>query len=136
MLTSASARTVVLAVALLLPVLESAVVELTVAVFEIVVPSAVSGLTWTTRMKVAVVPLASEPVVHVTVPVDPTAGVVHVQSVGAAIDWNVVCAGSGSVIVTLAAALGPALLTVMVYVKGLPGVTGSGASVLVMLRSA
>ena len=136
MLTSASARTVVVAVAVLFRRFGSDVVEVTVAVLETMVLSGVAELTWTTRVNMAVVPLASEPVVHVTVPVDPTAGVVHVQSVGAAIDWNVVCAGSGSVIVTLAAALGPALLTVMVYVKGLPGVTGSGASVLVMLRSA
>ena len=128
--------TVVVAVALLLPVLESAVVELTVAVLEIVLPSAVSGLTWTTMVKVAVAPLASEAVVQFTVPVEPTAGVVHVQPAGVAIDWNVVCDGNGSFMVTVAAAFGPALLTVIVYVNVAPGATGSGEAVLVMERSA
>src|SRR5437763_1390738 len=111
---SACARTVVVAVALLLSLFASAVVELTVAVLEIVVPSAVFGLTWTASVNAAVAPLASDGVVHVTVPVEPTAGVVQDHPAGVAIDWNVVCAGDGSVIVTLAAAFGPALLTVMV----------------------
>src|SRR3989441_665251 len=132
----ASARTVVVAVALLLPVLESAVVELTVAVLVSVLPSAVSGLTWTPRVKVAVAPLANEPMVQFTVPVEPAAGVVQLQPAGVGIDWNVVSAGSGSFIVTLAAAFGPALLTVIVYVSVPPGVTGSGESVLVIARLA
>src|SRR5882672_9373481 len=132
----ASARTVVVAVALLLPVLESAVVELTVAVLVSVLPSAVSGLTWTPRVKVAVAPLANEAMVQFTVPVEPAAGVVQLQPAGVGIDWNVVCAGSGSFIVTLAAAFGPALLTVIVYVSVPPGVTGSGESVLVIARLA
>jgi hypothetical protein len=114
MLTSASARTVVVAVAVLFRRFGSDVVEVTVAVLETMVLSGVAELTWTTRVNMAVVPLASEPVVHVTVPVDPTAGVVHVQPVGAEIDWNVVSAGRTSVIATLAAAFGPALLTVIV----------------------
>src|SRR5437773_2291247 len=133
---SASARTVVVAVALLLPVLASAVVELTVAVLEIVLPSSAAGLTWTPRVKVAVAPLANEAVVQFTVPVEPAAGVVQLQPAGVGIDWNVVCGGSGSFIVTLAAAFGPALLTVIVYVSVPPGVTGSGESVLVIERSA
>src|SRR5436189_298363 len=122
--------------ALLLPVLASAVVELTVAVLEIVLPSAVSGLTWTPRVNVAVAALASEAVVQFTVPVEPAAGVVQLQPAGVGIDWNVVCGGNGSFMVTLAAAFGPALLTVIVYVNVPPGVTGSGESVLVIARSA
>src|SRR5438034_867290 len=136
MARSASARTVVVAIALLLPVLESAVVELTVAVLAIVLPSGAAGLTWTMRVKVAVAPLANEAVVQFTVPVEPTAGVVQVQPAGVGIDWNVVCDGNGSFMVTLAAAFGPALLTVIVYVSVPPGATGSGESVLVMARSA
>src|SRR5438046_1320786 len=152
MARSASARTVVVAIALLLPVLESAVValcvtvlvidllsavvELTVAVLEIVLPSAVSGLTWTPRVKVAVAPLANEAVVQFTVPVEPAAGVVQVQPAGVGIDWNVVCDGNGSFMITLVAAFGPALLTVIVYVSVPPGATGSGQSVLLLERSA
>src|SRR5438477_254535 len=109
MLRSASARTVVVVAAELLARFGSTVAELTVAVLEMIVPSGVVGLTWTASVKVAVAPLASDGLVHVTVPVDPTAGVVQVQPAGLDIDWNVVCAGSGSVIVTLAAAFGPAL---------------------------
>src|SRR5438034_1034468 len=133
---SASARTVVVAVALLLPVLASAVVELTVAVLEIVLPSSAAGLTWTPRVKVAVAPLANEAVVQFTVPVEPAAGVVQLQPAGVGIDWNVVCDGNGSFMVTLAAAFGPALLTVIVYVSVPPGATGSGYSFLVIARSA
>src|SRR5439155_1150841 len=92
--------------------------------------------TWTTRVKVAVAPLANEAVVQFTVPVQPAAGVVQLQPAGVGIDWNVVCDGNGSFMVTLAAAFGPALLTVIVYVSGPPGVTGSGESVLLMARSA
>src|SRR5438067_1767786 len=133
---SAWARTVVVAVALLLLVFESAVVELTVAVFEIVAPSAVSGLTWTARVNVAVAPLANDPVVQFTVPVAPTGGVVQDHPAGVGIDWNVVCEGNGSFMVTLVATFGPALLTVIVYVSVAPGATGSGESVLVIDRSA
>jgi hypothetical protein len=103
-----------MAVALLLRRFGSDVVELTVAVFVIVAASGAAGLTCTARMKVAVVPLASEPVVQFTVPVAPTGGIVQAHPVGAVSDWNVVSAGSTSVIATLAAAFGPALLTVIV----------------------
>src|SRR2546425_664210 len=133
----ASARTVVVAMAVLLVRFGSKVVaELTVAVLESVLPSSAAGLTWTPRVKVAVAPLANEPMVQFTVPVEPAAGVVQLQPAGVGIDWNVVSAGSGSFIVTLAAAFGPALLTVIVYVSVPPGVTGSGESVLVIARLA
>src|SRR2546427_39398 len=104
----ASARTVVVAMAVLLVRFGSKVVaELTVAVLESVLPSSAAGLTWTPRVKVAVAPLANEPMVQFTVPVEPAAGVVQLQPAGVGIDWNVVSAGSGSFIVTLAAAFGP-----------------------------
>src|SRR5256712_628005 len=133
---SASARTVVVAMAVLLRRLESKVAELTVAVLVSVLPSSAAGLTWTTRVKVAVAPLANEPMVQFTVPVEPAAGVVQLQPAGVGIDWNVVCAGNGSFMITLAAAFGPALLTGIVYVSVPPGVTGFGEPVLVIARSA
>src|SRR5216117_1196691 len=136
MARSASARTVVVAMAVLFMRFGSKVAELTVAALTIVLPSSAAGLTWTTRVKVAVAPLASVAVVQFTVPGEPTAGVVQVQPAGVGIDWNVVSSGSGSFMVTLAAAFGPALLTPMVYVRVPPGRTGSGESVLVMARSA
>src|SRR3989441_832859 len=97
----------------LLAVLGSEVdAELTVAVLEIV-PLAME-LTWTTMVNVAVAPLASDAAVQLTVPVEPTAGVVQVQPAGCVSDRKVVCAGNGSLMVTLAAAFGPALVTVIV----------------------
>src|SRR5436309_2164144 len=109
-----AAWTVVVAVAVLLRRLGSEVVEVTVAVLEIVVPSGVLGLTWTTMVNVAVAPLARDAVVQLTVPVEPTAGVVQVQPAGCVSDWKVVCGGRGSLMVTLTAAFGPALPMVMV----------------------
>jgi hypothetical protein len=50
--------------------------------------------------------------VHVTLPVAPTAGVVHVQPAGADIEAKVVLAGTASRNVTAAAAAGPLLVTV------------------------
>src|SRR5436853_577947 len=85
---SAATRTVVVAVAELLVEVGSKVAELlTVAVLEMVVPSGVAGLTWTTMVKLAVAPLATGEVVQLTVPVVPTAGVVQDQPAGAATDW-------------------------------------------------
>src|SRR2546422_2453722 len=109
-----AARTVVVAMAVLLRRLGSEVVEVTVAVLEIVVPSGVLGLTWTTMVKVGVAPLAEAGVVQLTVPVEPTAGVVQIQPAGLLIDWKVVSGGRASSILTLAAVFGPALVTVTV----------------------
>ena len=111
---SAAARTVVVAVAELLVGVGSEGDELlTVAVLEMVVPSAVAAVTWTTRVKLAVAPLAKDDVVQLTVPVVPAGGVVQDQPAGGATDWKVVCDGSGSLMVTATAALGPALPTLM-----------------------
>src|SRR5439155_453008 len=131
-----AARTSVFAVAALLAVLGSKVTELTVAVLVSVLPSGVLALTCATIVKLTVAPLAVGPVVQFTVPAEPTAGVVQVQPAGVMIDWNVVPGGSGSVTVTLAAVEGPLLLTTSVYVRFSPGRAGSGASVLVIERSA
>ena len=106
--------TVVVAVAELLVEVGSEVTELlTVAVLEMVVPSAVAGVTWTTMVKLAGAPLARDDVVQLTVPVVPTGGVVQDQPAGGATDWKVVCDGSGSLMVTATAAVGPALPTLM-----------------------
>src|SRR5437867_3991187 len=105
-----SAATIVWAVAELLPSCRS-VGELTIAVLVMTVPGVVVGLTRTTRVKVASGPTVNAGVVHVTVPVVPTGGVVHVQSEGAESVWNVVSSsGSGSVSTTAVATLGPLLV--------------------------
>ena len=54
---------------------------------------------------------------------------------GAAMEMKVVLAGSGSESVANGALLGPALLTVIVYVRLLPAITGSGESAFVTDRS-
>src|SRR5437773_39170 len=100
------------------------------------VPFGVAGSTFTMTVNVTDAPDASAPAVHVTAPVLPTAGVVQVQPLGTVIDTNVVCAGSGSLTVTLAAVDGPPFETVSVYVRLVPASTGSGLSVLVIPRSA
>src|SRR2546430_686384 len=108
---SALPCTVVLEEAVLLSEFESAVEDLIVAVLAIVLLSAVSDLTCTAMLILAVAPEASDGLVQVTVPFVPTAGEVQVHPAGAVTDWNVVCAGSASPTLTLAAALGPTLLT-------------------------
>jgi hypothetical protein len=118
----------------LLPGLLSNALEPTEAVFESTVPSGVALSTWTV-IWIATAPTASEPLVHCTVPVAPTAGVVH-DHPGAEIDWNVVFAGRLSVTTTLVATSGPPLVTVIVYVRSVPATTGSGESLLSTDRSA
>src|SRR5438552_3353328 len=100
------------------------------------VPSGAIGLTWTTRVKVAVAPLAIDAAVQFTVPGDPAAGVVQVQPAGVVMDWKVVSAGSSSFIASLAPVFRPAFPTRRSSDLVPPGRTGSGESVLVMLRSA
>src|SRR2546426_5501004 len=81
-----AARTVVVAMAVLLRRLESKVAELTVALLVSVLPSSVLVLTCTTMVKVAVAPLSRDRVVQLTVP---TAGVMQVQPAGDVTDWKV-----------------------------------------------
>src|SRR6266511_4102671 len=113
---SADASTTVVWVAELLAAFGSVVVVVTVAVLLSVEPLAALGLTWTTRVKVALAPAAKLAAVAVKVPVPPTGGVVRLNAgpLVCIADTNVVLAGIRSLSVALAAALGPALLTVMV----------------------
>src|SRR2546423_15302158 len=102
--------TVVVCVAELLPELESAVLELTNAVFEMIVPSVTEVLTRTTRVKTAE-PTAKLAFVQLIAPVPPTAGCVgQVHPAGAVIDLKVVFVGTVSERTALAAVSGPLLV--------------------------
>src|SRR5437870_1041070 len=116
----------------------SAVAEVTVATLVITDTMGVDALTFTTRENVAVAPDANVAMVAVTVPVPPTAGVVS-ENAGPAvciIETNVVFAGIASVNETLDAGSGPALVSVIVYVRFVPATTGFGAPLFNTLRSA
>src|SRR5215203_2734352 len=110
---SADAPTVVVAVPLSLPGVGSAVAEETVAVLLSTEPAAVPGATATVRVNTAL-PAGSEANEHDTVPPAPTAGVMHDQPPGDDSETNAVPAGSVSERLTVAALLGPALVTVIV----------------------
>src|SRR5207344_2073592 len=90
----------------------------------------------TTRVNTSFAPDTTEGLVQLTVPALPIAGVVQVQPTADVSELNVMPVGNGSSSVADAAAFGPALATVIVYVNALPTVIGSGASVLVTDRSA
>lgn len=112
---SADVVVVVVAVAPLFADVESGVGDDAVAVLVIVVPLAVVGLTRTTMVKMAVGGAgAMLPMVHETVPVVPTPGAAQLQPVGASSERKVVLDGTVSVIVTLAALLGPVFVTPIV----------------------
>src|SRR5580704_1448740 len=70
--------------------------------------------TFTTTMMSAEVPEAMVGSVQVTLPVAPTAGVVHVQPAGAETEAKVVLVGVASVKLTAEAAAGPLFVTVWV----------------------
>jgi len=125
---SAEAVTVVVALALLLPAFGSLSVAVTLALL-VIVPLEAGAVT--AMVTVADPALAIVPRLHVTVP----ALWVQVPWVGVA-DTKPTPAGKVSVRVTPVAALGPALLTLTVYVRLPPATTGSGLSVLVTDRSA
>jgi hypothetical protein len=127
-LTSAEAVTVVVALALLFALLGSDSLAVTVAVL-VIVPPALGAVT--VIVTVADPPLAIPPRLHVTVP----ALWLQVPWVAVA-DTKPTPAGNVSVKVTPVAPLGPALLTLTVYVSVLAATTGSGESVLVTERSA
>ena len=85
----------------------------------------------TTIVIVTNAPLSSEPRLHVTVPE------LWPQLPWSVVaDWNVTPDGSRSVTTTPPALSGPKFSTFSVYVSGLPTTTGSGASSLVIERSA
>jgi hypothetical protein len=106
--------TMVAATAMLLLELGSLTDELTVAGLVITVPFAVPELTLTTSEKVAAVLPPIFKFVQTTLPVLPTGGVVQLQPAGAAIEANVVFAGTASTSVAWSAALGPLLVTTCV----------------------
>ena len=109
--TAAPEPSVVVAVPLLFAGVGSAVVEEMVAVFVIVADA--PELIATTKVKTAL-PAGNEAIEHVTVPAEPTAGVVQLQPAGEVSETKVVLAGNASVSVTVEAELGPALMTVIV----------------------
>ena len=111
--TSANPATVVVAVPLSLPGLGSAVEDVAVAVLLSTVPAGTLGSTATFRVNTGL-DAASEGFVHVTVPAEPTGGVVHDQPAAGASDTKVGPAGSVSASETAAALLGPALVAVIV----------------------
>jgi hypothetical protein len=99
--------TVVLAVAeALLPL-----ADVTPTLFVITVPDA--AVTFTMRLALILDPTGCEPSVQVTVPVAPCAGEVQLPGLTVTL-WNVVPAGSVSVIATALAASGPVLPLEMV----------------------
>jgi len=86
----------------------------TVAVLLTAVPADVAGSTTTSSANVATAPAAIGDVEQTIVPFVPAGGVVHDQPAGTESAVNRSGAGSTSVIVTLAASLGPLFVTVMV----------------------
>src|SRR5436305_442465 len=100
--------TVVVAVALLLPGVESVVEVAAVAVLLIVALLAVVALTFTTMVNTAVSPAATVAFEKTTLPVPPTAGCAVDQPVPVVTvaDTNVVLAGTASVTVTVCASDG------------------------------
>src|SRR5438552_18122167 len=108
--------TVVVTVAELFPGTLSVVLLDVVAVLLIVVPFGVFAFTLTTRLKLAFAPAANGEIVQVTVPVPPSAGLVHEKDGPAVceIDTNVVFAGVASLSDTVWASLGPAFATLIV----------------------
>src|SRR6266550_7446921 len=125
---SAEPLTVVVAVALLLAVFGSVGAPDTVAVFVSVDEALL--VTKTTMVTVADAAALIAPSEHVTVVVPE-----HVPC-DAVADTRAVPAGSVSDTVAEVAWFGPLFVTVIVYVRGLPTVTGSGESVFVIARSA
>jgi hypothetical protein len=114
---SPAAETVTFAVELLFASVDSDVVVDTSAVFEIVVLARLLVLFCTTIVNVALPPEGSDAVVQLIVPVPPAGGFVHANVVGPGLcmfETKVVPVGMTSVIATLAASLGPLLLTVTV----------------------
>jgi hypothetical protein len=132
---SATAVVVTLAVAESLAGIASAAAE-TDAVTLSVVPSATELGTFETIVKVACV---AEFIVvdreQLIVPFVPATGVLQVHPDGAAIETNVVGAGSGMLTEAAMAVLGPLFVATTVHVKFVPAVTGFGLPVTATLKS-
>ncbi len=117
--------------ALLLLPLGSMVVDETESVWVIVDPCATVVLTFTTKVKFAVV---APPIVVVSVQVRVAS--THVHPAGPVNDTAEVFAGRASVNTGALAVAGPLFVTLCVYVMLLPAVTGFGLPELVTLKSA
>ena len=128
-LISACAFTVVVWEAVLLVVSESASAALTVTVL-VIVPR-VAESTHPDRVMVTDPPAGTVPRLQTTVPATPST--VHVPCVLDAV--GTYPDGRVSVTSTLVASVVPMFCTTMVYVNVCPAITGSGVSVLVMLKS-
>jgi hypothetical protein len=124
------------AVALLFVLFGSVTAEDPISVSVITVPVAVPAFTLTTSEKFPVTPDARDAIVHVTVPVPLTAGVVQLQAAGLVSDWNVVLVGIASVKLTVVAVDGPLLVMDCVYVMLALGATVEGDAELVTEMSA
>src|SRR5207244_7229788 len=102
----------------------SVVLEPMLAELEIV-PVALEA-SFTTSVKVPEALAASDPIVHVTVPPLPTAGVLQVQPLGGVMRWNVVPDGVVGIVAVTGTvpvvSLGPRLVAVMVWVSAAPSV--------------
>jgi hypothetical protein len=94
------------------------------------------GATLTTTMMAADVFAARLGSVQVTLPVAPTAGLVHVQPAGAETEANVALVGTASRKLTVVAAEGPLLVIVCMYVMSLPAYTARGVEAVLRARSA
>ncbi len=105
--------TAVVAVAELFAALGSVIAEVTVAV--LLTDGTEAAVVVVTMLIVAVAPLFSMPAsVQFTVPVAPTAGVVHTAPAGATMDAKFTVAGSVSLTMMAVAGDGPLLVTTMV----------------------
>jgi hypothetical protein len=94
------------------------------------------GATLTTTTMAADVFAARLGSVQVTLPVAPTAGLVHVQPAGAETEANVALVGTASRKLTVVAAEGPLLVIVCMYVMSLPAYTARGVEAVLRARSA
>src|SRR4051794_12043077 len=90
---SACDATIVVVFAESLPGVGSVVADVTVAVADITVPPAVPESTCTTSVNIADCDAGRPLIEHDTIPVAPTAGVVHDHACGDASDTNVVLVG-------------------------------------------
>src|SRR5580700_9975951 len=88
----------------------------------VIVVAVTLAATFTTTTILATSPTAKEGSLQVTVPVAPTAGVVHVQPTGAITDAYVVLVGVASVKVAVVAAAGPLFVIVCVSVMSFPAI--------------
>jgi hypothetical protein len=110
--------------------------EETVAVMAIGVSAGVEDRTRETTVNVAAVEGFIEPVSEqLTVPFDPTEGVVQLQPAGAENETKVVSAGRGRSTVAALAVLGPLFVAVIVQVTFDPAFTGFGVAESIALKS-